>query len=790
MFRNTQTPVILKEKVNLKVAEKLSKLTFTKFKTLFDLSTTKRGTERDYLTEFKKIKNYTSNIMCGLNTINYSYTEGKNIGRLQSRSPSMQRQFNGFRGPLCDGLVLDIDICNCHPTFMINLCKQHKIPFNYLNDYVTNRESKLSEVMNTYKITRSQAKTFFLTCINDVNLKIYIAKDSKKKIKKGFAKSFNKEVVTIIQKLYNIYKDDEKYAPNFKPKKDSDYDNIPGQFVNSIFCDLEDITLRRGIEACIQKDLMEESNIMTLMYDGFMMDNINVDKKILIETLNNEFLTEGIKWDIKPHNTELIEAILASDEVNCDFEGENLIEIIKYIVNVDLKGKLVKCKGITYYMGDSTITRNKEAIHMDLYDYISEKNYIMNDGKKQIVVSKMPVYIKQIIEGIINKCEKANNFADDVWRETHKKIFFKNGYFDFELKKFVEGSFNRTFVKIDRDYTESNDTSLRDSINKKIFHPIFTIDDTDDREERIQLYKYFMHSTAHNLAGDVSRKKWTLLQGMRNSGKGIIGDLLKNSFQDYVMTTNSSNFSIKKGVVDSQKALSWLIDYQFVRVALTSEISIDEKIDGIMIKKFTSGGDYMSARKNFCDEMTFKIQASLIMCCNDCPEIKPTDALDYCDEINMKSKFIDSSENVEKFKGFKYYQKDDNLKNEFLHSRDILNEMVNMFIEAYYTDSKFPENLKKQSDDMNNETSDYSKIKNLFQITDDDKATIGNKELREIIKQNNILFSLKKVKQLLMNEGAKEHRGKKERGLKNIILIEDDSDEEEEESANVKLLDV
>ena len=792
MFNNMQT-VILTETLNLDIADKLANLNFSKFKDIFDSSTSKRHDDYDLKKEYSVMKNYCSNLINGCNKTTYKYSDNKTIGRLFAKGPSMQKLYNGFRGALCEGYMLDIDICNAHPVFLINLCKQHNIKYNYLNDYINNREAKLQETMGTYNITRAQAKSLFLSCLNDVNIKKFI-KGTKKKIKKSFIHSFDKEMTNIISLLYSIYKNDEYYNSNFKPK-DSDYKNVEGQFTNLILCDIENKTLQKAITYCIDNKIFKYDDLQVLMFDGFMIKN-NVNKSELIDSLNTYFKNDNIKWATKEHNTDLVDQIMNSNESSCDFEGENIIEIIKYINSVELKNKLIKCKGVIYYMGDNTISSNKEFIIMELYDYISEKNYIINDGKKQTIVSKIPCYIKQIIEGVMNKCPKSENFIDDVWDYTLKKLFFKNGYYDFKINKFVEGSFNKTFIKINRDYKPSNNQQLRDEINRRIFYPIFTIDETNKKEynERMQLYNYFMYSTGHYLAGDVSMKKWTLLQGMRNSGKGIIGDILKNAFSNYVMTTNSSNFAFKKGCNDSQKALSWLIDYQFVRVALTSEISIgeNEKLDGNMIKKFTSGGDCLMARKNFQDEMEFKIQSSLIMCCNDCPDIQPSDALEYCDEIFMSSKFISDYENknITKLKGFKYYLKDDTLKTDFLKDNNIINELTNMFIESYYNVEQFPDRLKKQNQDVNNEDSDYDKINNLFEITNDEHDIVLNQEIKEIMKNNKIKFSFKKVKNQLLKAGASDAKIKKGRGLKCIKIVDDEEEEEQNNDDNIKILNV
>jgi phage/plasmid-associated DNA primase len=150
---------------------------------------------------------------------------------------------------------------------------------------------------------------------------------------------------------------------------------------------------------------------------------------------------------------------------------------------------------------------------------------------------------------------------------------------------------------------------------KNILHPIFSIKNKDEDKVRVQFMEYFLYRMSRIMAGHIEDKKWVLLEGLRNSGKGVLTLLLENAFERYVKITNSGNFVYKENTQDEAKKQSWMIDYQFVRLAFTQEITINKqsrtsnKVDGNMIKKFCSGGDSIEARKNHQDEYQFKIQA-------------------------------------------------------------------------------------------------------------------------------------------------------------------------------------
>ncbi len=778
------------EKVNFEIAEKLSYINFNQFKDLFNISTTKRHDDYDLMGEYTKLKNYCN---CIINTKNnhkveYNYSKNKDIGRLQSMGPSIQRLYNGFRGVLCDGVIWDLDMVNCHPVIILNLCKEHNIKYNYLFDYINDRETFLTELMTDYDINRNMAKQTLLKSLNKVDL---TTKVNNKRVKiKSLFRKFDIELTEISKKLFEIYKDNDKY----KKYLTNDW-NKEGKFINLVLCDMENIYLQ--LARTVLKENEFHIKEAVLMFDGFMIYKENKPKEYLlkiIDFLNNHFKSFNLKWDYKEHNIELLENIneLIIEDVDF-FEGENIIEIVDHILNGILKDRLYKDEYSYYFLTNDKIISNKDMIKSELYKLISKQNYFMFDPYKgkdgdMVNCSKIHKHINNIVDAIINNCETNINFISDVWNFTQFKLFFNNGYYDFKLNKFIEGSNNKTFIKINKNYNSISNKDIRKQIYKKILYPVFSIDDNSQSEynndcEQYQLMEYFLYVCSQFIAGNIETKKWMNFQGLRNSGKGVLADLLKKSFEKYILTTNSGNFKFKSNVGDEQKSLSWLIDYQFNRIALTSEIDIcdDMKLNGNMIKKFTSGGDDIMARKNFKDEYEFKIQAGLIIMCNDMPLIQPTDALETCDEFIMKSKFIDKDfpEN-NKLNGYKYYEKDPFIKSDFLNKEEVLDEFILIILEYYDNYKEYPENMKRQKLEDLEDEDDMSKLFNLYNFTLDDKDKIDNDILRFHLKQHKINMSFKKMKQMLKTKGVKDYNKNGKRGLCNLIYKVDDDDDNDD----------
>ncbi len=773
------------EKVNLSRAVKLSNINYIQFRDLFNLSTTKRHDDYDIMGEYTKLKNYCKCIVKSKNNhkVRYDYAKGKKCGRLQSQDPSIQRLYNGFRGLLCNGIMWDLDMVNSHLILILNLCKEHNIKYNYLYDYIKNREEFLSELMTDYDINRSMAKTVLLKSLNKVEI---TTKVNNKRVKiKSLFRKFDTELTGITRSLFEIYKNNIKYKKHLT----NDW-NKEGKYINLVLCDMENKYLQEAREVLKKNNITNENAV--LMFDGFMIYTESKNQEYLdniLNILNSHFSKYEIKWDYKEHNTELLEPFneLIIELVDT-IESKNIVEIVNHILNGILKDKLYKDCSSLYYLTDEKIITNKEMIKSELYKLISKQNYFMFDcykGKDGGVVncSKIHKHINNIVDGLINCCETNNNFVNDVWNYTQFKLFFNNGYFDFKKNIFIEGKNNKTFIKINKNYNGKSNKDIRQKIFSKILYPVFSIASKEMDKEEYELMEYYLYMISQFMAGNIEMKKWLNFQGLRNSGKGVLGDLLKKSFEKYVLTTNSGNFKFKSNVGDEQKSLSWLIDYQFTRVALTSEIDIsdDMKLNGNMIKKFTSGGDDIMARKNFKDEYEFKIQSGLIIMSNDMPPIQPTDALETCDKFIMKSKFIDADfPEDNKLNGYKYYEKDPYIKTDFINNDDVLNEFIIIILEHYNKHCEYPAELKKEKILEMEDEDDMSKLFNLYEYTNNIDHKIDNDNLRVDLKANNINMSLTKMKQMLKTKGATDYRSKSSRGLCGLRHIENDSDLEDD----------
>jgi hypothetical protein len=778
------------ETVNFQIARSLNGLTLQQYTYLYKKASNKRdeeGKPTEFKAEFTKLKNYCSEIISNDNKliVSYGYTEGKDFGRLQSKSASVQRIFNGFRGLLCNGLTYDLDMENAHPNILKELCDEYEIECGYLKDYINHRGEWIEEMMITYKIDRFSTKAVFLTMINKDELTTEI---NGKKIKSNPQKfiEFDKQMKSILSSLFSIFKKDY-----YKYVKNESY-NQKGKLVNLLLCKRENELLDKAKKYIKSKKI----NIHSLFYDGcqvYKVDNSNKEYDIeeLLKGLNKLFKEDNIKWTVKPHNTELFEAlselIIEEKDTHIDIGIENISE---HILKGLLKDKIIRTELGVVYLTPSKILTNEKEIDRDLYALITKQDYNIveeteNGIPKYTKVCQIPTKIKELVYSIKARAPKDDKFINNIWNETRYKLFFKNGYYDFKQSKFIEGEFNRTPIKIDSKYNSKVALKSYSDLNEKILYPIFSIEDVNKDVIRVKLMNYFLYRIARAMAGHIEDKKWLLLEGLRNSGKGVLTLLLENAFQRYVKVTNSGNFIFKESSQDEAKKQSWMIDYQFLRLAFTQEITINknkkncDKVDGNMIKKFCSGGDSIEARKNHCDEMQFKIQTTLMICCNDMPEITPADTKEFCEEFQMKTKFLtEEQEKLEqKIPTFLYKRANDDVK-DLVKDSSIIDAFIQLLIDAYGKDYKYPEELKKQEEEIK-EDDDYTKLFNIFEFTNSDKDYLSNDLITEIILDNKLPFSIIKCNKLLKAKGAEPHRKNNTRGMCRIKVKEFELDEDE-----------
>ena len=141
--------------------------------------------------------------------------------------------------------IKDIDMVNCHPVILLNLCQKNKVKCNILKNYVENRDL----ILDSFGDNRKTVKEMFLSILNGGFKKVY----SKISEINNYLKLLETEII----KIQNyFYEKDKRYF-------EKDYNHM-GKNLSRIILQKENEILQTMIDYFVSKRI----NIFTLEYDG------------------------------------------------------------------------------------------------------------------------------------------------------------------------------------------------------------------------------------------------------------------------------------------------------------------------------------------------------------------------------------------------------------------------------------------------------------------------------------------------------------------------------------------
>ena len=772
------------EEVNEEVCMKLSKLSFKQFKMFYDVSeVNEEGKCEPILTQYKMLVEY-----CKLQyknnfklAVDYKHSGSKTDGRIfVKQTIGLQRIWNKFRGILCDGISIDLDMINAHPTILLYVCRMNNISCEILENYVNSRKLFLEQVVSTDKLTKDQAKILFICSMNsEIPITSHFVNKKEVNYKNDFYLKFDIEMKAIQNKLYELFKDDVKLIEK-KTKE-----NVKGKLLNTIMCRYENQILQ---EAIVRLNAIG-TKVQVPMFDGCMAKiTINHPINAIIGTLNTLTDQYCIKWSLKEHNTDILDKLneMDFDDNILKFVGDNEIQVANYVLDNLLKNKLFNCAG-EKFLYNKPVWTNKDVDEV-LFKILSPHELCIDNGNMVKECNKSTSCLKSLINSILNLAPCKTDFYKIMHKDTKYRLFYNNGYYDFKQSKFIyydDDNMPFTTFVIDRDFEPNN--SLVDEVYKKVFYPIFNIefDENNDIIEDVK-YKqmvYTIYQLSRKLAGHIEDKTWMFFFGGRNSGKGIIERLLSNAFNPYVKSFNSSNLISKKITGEISKELAWMVDFEFSRIIFGSEI--DQKLDrtgnneikfnGRLIKSIMSGGDELECRTNNKDARKFQIQSSIILCANDIPTCEPADAMEMMLKIDMPCRFLndDLYKRISPGEKMSFIRKipDNNLK-DWLSNIEVQEAIEYIMIEAYKNPIVLPDEMAitLDNDDID---SDNAKLFEIYKIVEDQDGYISNDTIKSQLARNNIAISLIKASKLLVSAGASKVRYAKGRGLSKLEYLGD-----------------
>ena len=293
-----------------------------------------------------------------------------------------------------------------------------------------------------------------------------------------------------------------------------------------------------------------------------------------------------------------------------------------------------------YYRGIKTITPTTE--NEDLHEFLEKKDNIRN----------------KIIDGIVVKLENMNFKSKIIEQMTYLfktydpdfyinldtnpyLIGFKNGVYDFRLNEFRKATlddyltFTTGYDWIDYDESDANIRDIYTFLRKIIPNE--------------KVFEYLLKVLGKSLLGLPDEKFfiWTGISGA--NGKSTLVNFLEAALGDYTTSIDVSLLTNKRS--NSSNASPDVVRLKGKRLFTFQEPESQDTLRTGILKQF-SGGDTIVARELFKAPITFKLQGTMIMCCNELPSINSIDGGSFrrIRVFDFPSRFCENPKKKNEFK--------------------------------------------------------------------------------------------------------------------------------------------
>jgi P4 family phage/plasmid primase-like protien len=252
-----------------------------------------------------------------------------------------------------------------------------------------------------------------------------------------------------------------------------------------------------------------------------------------------------------------------------------------------------------------------------------------NVSFKKNVLTEMYSLFKQLEPDFILKLD-ANPYL----------MGFNNGVYDFKLNIFRKGEITDYITfSTGYEYIEYNENSVE---VKEIYNFLSQIITNK------KVFEYLLKILGRSLIG-ISDESFHILTGLSGAnGKSTLINFLEDTLNDY-------NTAVDVSLLTNKRALSSSASPDVIRLRGKRYVSFAEPEFGDTLKtgllKAFSGGDSIIARELYKAPISFKLQASMFLVCNDLPNLSSIDG-GTCRRIRViefRSRFCDNPKKENEF---------------------------------------------------------------------------------------------------------------------------------------------
>ena len=559
--------------------------------------------------------------------VEYSRTQEHGLGRLYGKN-SMQSLSHEIRHTISGAIDMDIDICNCHPTLLLQFCEKNRLSCPNIDIYVAERdESLLEDTVRLFKVPEKAAKNLYIAILNGGSLggwmneycPLFDLQKAQDSYLFEFIEDLRKEIKHIQEEIWN-YESFAQHKRTIFDGKSNTTDELlangnPKATLLSIVLQIEEDNILHEIVRFQEHDAKRE--ISTLMFDGCQVRRKSVADKISQGELEacSKWIKERTGFQVKLKEKPMVDRYdLQGCKPPIHLVCKNEADVASWLrkVHVGPQGEeLFKfCDNSLYVFDKLTGMWNSDpkVIHnqllrefrLELGDWIET----INDWKKLFEMLQT------------QSCDPG--FLKRIELSSLGKILFQDGYYDFFKRGFFKEFSPSMFFpfRIERPYPSQRNPQHIRYVKIALFRLPFANSRTGS---------FFTKCLARAAAGCIRDKRIYFNIGDRNAGKGLITDALAATLGPFVGTFNGAVFDLQQRGNDPALRFKEVFTKRFCRVLISNEMNMNKAIDGVFLKTVSSGGDAIDGRKLYGHDVTFIPHGTFFLNGNDRGKIEPSD---------------------------------------------------------------------------------------------------------------------------------------------------------------------
>lgn len=283
---------------------------------VFDNMETEK-TNEDYIKELiKKLEFIRKRCKNGKVAVQYDFKIPE-FGRVyeQKSYASIGQLAREVRATLGYAKYVDVDINNCHPVLLVQLCNRYNIPCDELQYYVNNRDTCLRNVMDIFGCNRDLAKTLFIRVMYGGSIEAWKKAVGTTVEIPEWINRFKNCVQGVFNELISHYPDEVNKLKDYGKFKDYNRLGTAASWIlqheecRILDCMLDYLRVyKKGVNNCV------------LCFDGFMMLKEKYSSDLLhkIESYVEKQLGYRITLSVKQFETIDLSKIQTEEELDDD----------------------------------------------------------------------------------------------------------------------------------------------------------------------------------------------------------------------------------------------------------------------------------------------------------------------------------------------------------------------------------------------------------------------------------------------------------------------------------------